>query len=49
MYHNYIEKNNCNNENIELKTKYDTILLLLEYNIISIEKKLDSVIKIIQK
>jgi hypothetical protein len=49
MIENYIEKNNCNNENIELKTKYDTILLLLEYNIISIEKKLDSVIKIIQK
>jgi hypothetical protein len=35
----YIEKNN----------KYDTILSLLESNIISIEKKLDSVMKIIQK
>lgn len=48
----YIEKNNkahINNENIELKFKYDLILLLLENNITSIEKKLDSVIKIIQK
>jgi hypothetical protein len=51
MIENYIEKNKCNrdNENVELKNKYDTILLLLEYNIISIEKNLDSVIKIIQK
>jgi hypothetical protein len=51
MIENHIEKNNCNrdNENIELNAKYDTILLLLEYNIVSIEKKLDSVIKIIQK
>ena len=53
MIENYIEKNKCNcnneNENVELKTKYDTILLLLEYNIISIEKNLDSLIKIIQK
>jgi hypothetical protein len=51
MIENYIKKNNCNrdNENIELNAKYDTILLLLEYNIVSIEKKLDSVIKIIQK
>ena len=52
MIDSYIEKNNkyhIDNENIELKAKYDTILLLIEHNIISIEKKLDSVMKIIQK
>ena len=38
-----------NNNSIDIKFNYDNILLLLENNISSIEKKLDSIRKIIDK
>ena len=38
-----------NNNSIDIKFNYDNILLLLENNISSIEKKLDSICKIIDK